>query len=127
MIIERSAQSAARVLGGDPVQETEADLGLMQQHRKAQNFSAHVFGDEKNGPKPLLERIAQLVADFFDFFAADFADAAAQDGFYLLQRILVDWQHIVINTANFQHGFGFLVPASQTIRSTAWANVRPAR
>ena len=125
MIIKCSAEAAAGILRGNPVQVTEADLRLMQQHREAQNFVTHVFGDKKNGSKPLLERIAQFAADFIDLFAGDIANAPAQQAFHLAQGILIDRQHIIINATYFQHGFGFPAVASQRIRSTASANVRP--
>ena len=104
-VIQRTAQPTAGGAFGssDPVQEAKTDHGLVQHHGKSLHPVPQILGHQQTRAEALFERVAQFFADLIYLFGGRLGKTGAQDLLYLFQRFPVDRQHIVVNSADFQH------------------------
>ncbi len=109
-VVERPADPSAglALFGGNPVEITQFDPGLVQQDRKAEDALAGVLGHEEGHAEAFEERVVQMVPEILELLLGDAGKARAHDRLDLLQGGLVDRQDFVIDASDAEHGAGSL-------------------
>jgi hypothetical protein len=92
----------------------------VQQHGETLQLAAQGLGHKEYRPKALLERVVQFLSDQIYFILGYLFEAITQDGFDLLESLLIGRQNVIENATNAQHVYQLLI---RIIQSAAGAGI----
>ncbi|MBI4952551.1 MAG: hypothetical protein HY908_11000 [Myxococcales bacterium] len=105
-LVERAADASPSEaeIGREKIEEREAQHGLVDHDREAEELPPLVLRDVDEGAQPRRQRVAQPFAQGGAHLAGDLRELRREDGVHLVEHRGVERSDVVVDAANGEHG-----------------------